>query len=228
MRRPGVLILALAAALLAAAPSVGRAETPPAATAAPAATAPAATVPAGPAPETANYVVLKVGGYFPMSSDLDDLEAGTGLDAEVAFGHHFSRNFALEFGIGTFSTDSDASAFIPGIGTVSASIDFDVVPVTLAAKGVFPSGSFEPYIEGGLGLYFSDTKASYSDPTITISGSESDTGFGFFLGAGFNIPVSPKAYLGAGARYHIVEISPGDSDISLDGLTVTVNLGFRF
>jgi hypothetical protein len=45
-----------------------------------------------------NYVTLKAGIYSPQSNELDGFDEG--FNGEIAFGHYFHRNVAIEIDIG--------------------------------------------------------------------------------------------------------------------------------
>ena len=45
-----------------------------------------------------NYGTLKLGGYFPMTGDMDNFDSG--FNGEIALGHYFSPNVALEISVG--------------------------------------------------------------------------------------------------------------------------------
>lgn len=168
---------------------------------------------------SSNYAVVKAGAYFPGSDDLGGASGVTGADTgpnvEGAFGHYFSRQFALEAGVGIFATE----------GTFQGSDEtFVAVPVTLSAKMFFPMENVEPYVMAGLGVYFVD------DEIDTQAGdlSDDDTSVGVHVGAGVNVNISPLLFIGAEVRYLWVEVTTFGADTELNGLTATANVGFRF
>jgi outer membrane protein W len=177
-----------------------------------------------------NYFVMKAGIYAPQEK-WDVLDAGvfeysldTGFNGELAFGHYLNRNWALEFGIGYFQTSGDDTAF--GVKSKSS---IDVMPLTVAIKGIIPVDKFEIYGIGGIGAYF-----VWADEKLNgISFSDEDILFGGFLGAGINYNMTPAALLGLEGKY----LWTDKTDLSdsgwrqkhkLDGWIVTVNVGFRF
>jgi len=153
-----------------------------------------------------NYMTLKLGGFFPQSSDLDDIDADTGFHGEIALGHYVAPGFAFEGGLGYFETE----------GTVGASNEkFQVVPVTLSLRGQVPYGRFEPYGFVGIGVYF-------------VSNTEDDTPLGFHAGLGGNYTFPNNLFLGVEGRYLFLETSTPGGDMRLDGITLTGNVGYRF
>lgn len=173
----------------------------------------------------ANYIALKLGGFFPQSNDLDDVNADAGLNGEIALGHYVAPGFAIEGGIGYFETKG-------GLSSALGSFDekFQVIPVTLSLRGQVPYGRFEPYGFVGIGVYFVDDKLSGSIPSLGVSGSDSDndTSLGFHAGMGGNYTLSNNVFLGVEVRYLFLETSTFGVDFRLDGITLTGNVGYRF
>jgi len=168
----------------------------------------------------ANYVVLKAGGFFPQSSDLDGFD--TGIAGELAAGHYFTPNFGVEVGVGGFGTEGDFVDPFFGLGTVGE--DFEVIAVRLSGIGRMRYGNVEPYGLVGVGVHFVEDKISVAGGST----SEDDTNFGFHIGLGANVNLSPNFFLGIEGRYIIVQTGTFGVDVNLDGLTLTGNLGYRF
>jgi outer membrane protein W len=178
-----------------------------------------------------NYFVAKAGAYFPQDKwDVLDLgvfeySLDTGFNGELAFGHYFNRNWALEFGIGYFQTSGDDT-----FGTiVSSKSSMDVMPVTLAIKGIIPADKFEIYGLGGIGAYF-----VWVDEKLNgIKFSDQDIVFGGFLGAGVNYNITPTAFIGLEGKYLWTDKASFSDGLwgqkhKLDGWIATFNVGFRF
>jgi opacity protein-like surface antigen len=172
-----------------------------------------------------NYVVLKAGGFFPVSGDLGDINADAGFNGEIAIGHKISPGFSVEGGIGYFDTKGTVS--IPG---ASVDEEFEIVPLTVSLRGHVPYGRYEPYGFIGLGVYFVDDKISGSIPSLGVSGSDSDkaTSLGFHIGIGGNYTLRNNMFLGIETRYFYLETNTFGVDFRLDGFTLTGNIGYRF
>jgi outer membrane protein W len=177
-----------------------------------------------------NYFVTKLGAYFPQEK-WDVLDVGvfeysldTGFNGELAYGHYFNRNWALELGIGYFQTSGDDTSF----GAKSKS-SIDVMPLTLGIKGIIPADKFEIYGIGGIGAYF-----VWADEKLNgISFSDEDILFGGFLGAGVNYNITPTAFLGIEGKYLWTDKTSLSDSLwrqkhKLDGWLATFNIGFRF
>ena len=170
--------------------------------------------------EKRDYVIAKAGVYSPTGG-LDDLNFGTGFNGEVAWGHHFSPNFALELGGGYFESD-----------------DTRVVPFMAIGKGIYPTGNWELFAEVGVGVYFAKFRGILSDPAFgTVTINEDDTVFGLTLGIGVNYNITEEFFLGIGGKYLVTTDAefmgsatggPVKLETDLNGYIVTAIFGFRF
>lgn len=167
-----------------------------------------------------NYVSLKLGGFFPQSGDLDDINADAGFNGEIALGHNIAPGFSVEGGIGYFDTKGGGST---PLGNVDEK--FEVIPLTVSLRGQVPYGRFEPYGFLGMGVYF--VKDKISIPTLG-SDSDTDTNLGFHIGLGGNYTLPNNMFLGIEARYLFLKTDTFDVNFRLDGITFTGNVGYRF
>ena len=174
-----------------------------------------------------NYLAIKAGVYSPSdSNDLNDFNGGsttrldskTGFAGEIAAGHYFLPNVALEVGAGYFQSEGSAAAQ-PG------ETKLKVVPVTATGKVLIPIGMFEPYGLFGIGAYF--TELDVNGNTGNFSGSSEIT-YGLHAGAGVNLNFTKDMFVGLEGKYLWAKPSFGGQDINLDGFITTANLGFRF
>jgi opacity protein-like surface antigen len=190
--------MALAAALVATAGSAG------------------AQVPAAPPPSS--YLQLRLGIHVPQASDLDGFNNGVALEA--AFGYRWHPNFAAELGIGYFKTSSDT------VQTTSGAVDASIssIPVTASLVLIAPLGNVELKGLVGVGLHATTFDARVGG----LSGSDSNTAFGFHIGGGASVALTPQVSLGADLRYYIVKPSFAGVDINIDGLQVAADLAWRF
>ncbi len=182
-----------------------------------------------------NYVTFKGGIYSPESDDLEDFD--TGFNVEISLGHYFHPNFALELGIGYFETDATFSGFDPILGSWREKDEITAIPLTLTAKGVYPTQYVDLFGGVGIGLYFVRGEADLSTSAFgSLSFDDDDIVFGFHLGAGANFNITERLFFGiegkylwAGAEFeHTVMGIPIELDADLDGYTVTGTIGFRF
>jgi len=176
------------------------------------------------AARSGSYVALKGGIYSPSESfnlrnvDVEttfDGDTKTGVDGEIAIGHYFLPTFALELGAGYFK--GKGSVKTPS----SHPVDFNVIPLIVSAKALIPAGSVDPYGELGIGAYF--TKVDVSDNLNTFSGT---TTFGLHTGAGVNVNITPKAFIGLEGRYVWANPSFGNERIRLNDTEYALN-GFK-
>jgi len=176
--------------------------------------------------ETPNYATLKLGGYLPQSSDMEEFD--NSFYGEIGFGHYFNQNWAVEMGVGYTKTNASASATSGGT-TASGSLDITIIPITLGLKGSVPMGGFTPYATAGIGLYYAKMEASLSVTGLgSASASENDTPVGFYLGLGGDFNISPNTFLGLEAKYFWAKPTFFDESGNLDGINLTANIGYRF
>jgi outer membrane protein W len=186
--------------------------------------------------EKPSYITVKAGIYTP-TDDLDNFD--TGFNGELSFGHYFSPNFAVEAGVGYFETEESFSGFDPRVfGFYTEDDEVTSIPITLTARWVYPAESFELYLGGGVGLYFTHFEADL-ESTVLGSGSfdDDDTLFGAHFLVGANVNVSEVMFVGAEGKYVWTERAeaegtvlglPVEIDSNVSGYTITGNVGLRF
>jgi opacity protein-like surface antigen len=107
--------------------------------------------------------------------------------------------------------------------------------VIVSAKALIPAGPVDPYGELGIGAYFSEFNVDGN-----LNSFDGTTTFGLHAGAGMNVNVSERVFLGLEARYVWANPSFGDQKIKLNdkefalngfdlnGFTTTFAVGFGF
>ncbi len=177
-----------------------------------------------------NYLVLKGGIYSPQNDNFDKFD--TGFNGELAIGHYFNRNLAIELASGYFETRATKNAN-SGISSAQATLDLNVVPLTVALKAGIPIDNFELYGIGGGGAYFlwTDSKVSTNSQSTSSSDKYNQTLGGGFLGVGASLKVSPTVFLGLEGKYlwtSAFTVKNTDTDVNLNGFIATFNVGFLF
>lgn len=164
-----------------------------------------------------NYLLLKLGAYFPNDKDMKDYNDG--FSGEIYYGRYFHENFSSEIGAGYFKSDT--------INTYETTIKtFDIL---YNIKGIYRIGGIELFVGPGIGVYFSK---SY----FPVSGIESEwkPSFGYHVLAGANFDVASNWFLGVEGKYFWAmtkdPIIPQGSAFGshLDGFVGTATLGWRF
>jgi len=170
---------------------------------------------AGPPP---NYFLVKLGGYFPMASDVDTFDSG--FNGEASVGRYLAPGFAVEGGLGFFETKGR----VPG---TTVDREFQVVPLTFSLRGTVPYGPFEAYGMAGVGVYFIDDKLS--SPVFPGQGSsDSAADVGLYLGIGGKYNLANNVFFGLEGKYLWLSTGTFGTDTRLDGAVLTANIGYRF
>jgi opacity protein-like surface antigen len=191
-----------------------------------------------------NYVTLKPGVYSPQFSSLNKFD--TGFNGEIAFGHRFNPNVAVEMGIGYFNTEAifRNSDRISGIVPPFRERDrINVVPITLSAKLIRPAGKWEFFAMEGIGAYVVSEDIKVSGTVNGWSGrasfKDTTTVFGFHLGVGCQYNITARWFVGAEGKYlwvrqaRLRDNTPGvpvamNAKPRMDGVLATAVMGFRF
>jgi hypothetical protein len=145
------------------------------------------------------------------------LEGGGGVS--IWAGVHLSNALSLEIGwLGSFHNPADVETYY---GTET---DFLVLEgVTADARLHLARGGsiFDPYLSGGVGLYWLGSEHLGMD----------SVGTGFQAGGGFDLWVSPFVTLGLRARYHGIAMGPpegDDNDTFISAATVEGSVALHF
>lgn len=152
-----------------------------------------------------SYLLLKAGAYGPQASDVNELD--TGFAGEIAVGHYFLPFLGVELAGGYMESSNNR-------------FDLTMYPLTLAVKGRLPIPVVKPYGIVGGGAYFTDAE-------VSGLGSQSDTAFGYFAGAGVDFKVV-FLLINIEARYLWVEPSFDGSNRNFDGIVGTLGVGIEF
>jgi len=170
--------------------------------------------------ERRDYIIAKGGVYSPTGG-LDDLNFDTGFHGEIAWGHYFSPNLALEAGAGFFESD-----------------DVQAVPLMVTGKVIYPTGNWELFSEVGAGAYFTKFKGTVNHASLGyIEINDDDVVFGLHLGFGVNYNLTEEFFLGIEGKYLVTTdaefggTSGGGSvklETDLEGFIVMGAFGFRF
>lgn len=174
-----------------------------------------------------SYVAVKAGIYSPQEGTLRDFDDG--FNGEVSIGWTFTPRYALELGVGYFETEGRGAIIAPGPAVVPADVKIFVIPATVTMKILYPVSMFEPYAEGGVGVYVAEAELAGGG----LEFSDRYTNIGFHLGLGANVNFTEKLFLGVEGRYlwvaeHKFELGQTTQAVELDGYTVTAVLGYRF
>jgi outer membrane protein with beta-barrel domain len=173
------------------------------------------------------YVATPIGNWYTglsivgtsivdQSGGPEQLQSGGGLSAWL--GVRVAPQLALEVGyLGSFHNPAPVATWW---GTET---DYLVLSgVTADAKVHLSSGQpFDPYLQGGVGLYFLGSEHLGTD----------SVGTGFQAGGGFDVWLGPSVTLGARALYHGIAMGPpdgGENDTFVSAITVEGSVALHF
>jgi opacity protein-like surface antigen len=175
--------------------------------AAPVARAQPVSEPSG--PDT--YLQLQLGAFLPQSSDLDQYDPGLALSG--TFGARFSKYLGAEATVGWYH----AEASVAGAGA-----SLNVVPILASLRLTLPVDAVELSARGGIGAHL----ASFHG-TGALAGYDAATAFGWHVGAGAAFKLSPTMLVGADVLGTFASAKFGGVETAIDGLQVSVTLGYR-
>ncbi len=168
------------------------------------------------------YLVFH-GGVFEPNDFSDGLTGyDQGWNFDLGIGSRVSPILAVEGLVGAYGADRGSD-------------EVRVVPVTIGARLVLPNPVIEPYLGGGIGIYFAKLKEGPSPVArglVDFQGiDDSDTTVGGYVSLGLDAWLNPRTALNLEGKYHIavptfrenVFSTPIDVDVS----GWAVNLGIR-
>lgn len=151
-------------------------------------------------------------GLFEPNGDRDGLkgyDAGGAFD--VGIGSRVSPNLAIEGAFGAYSAENGPD-------------DLNVVPLTIGARLIIPAPVIEPYIGGGLGLYFADL----DEPSTTAQINDSDATIGGYAALGLDAWLNPRTALNFEGKYHWAEPTLDGIDVDVSGWTLCLGVRISF
>ena len=153
-----------------------------------------------------SYLALK-GGYFSPTGDFQGDKLNGGPYWELAGGFNWGI-FGAELGAGYLRAEN-------------ARADIQTVPILLSGKLQLPLVILALYARGGVGAYYTelDLKSGEGKGTKWSGGYHGGLGIDFRLG-----PV----LVGIEGTYLATRPNFNVGEVTLDGVAVTGNLGFRF
>jgi len=147
----------------------------------------------------------------------------SGLSGNAGFGIRMTPIAAVEGTVGYFSADR---------GPDEAS----VVPVTIGGRLIIPNPVVEPYLGGGIGVYFASLTEEpyfYSSTLYYPGTDDSDTTIGGYFSLGLDLWLSPKAALNLEGRYQMVQPTftdryGGSFDVDMSGWELNFGIRINF
>ncbi|MFH1009095.1 MAG: hypothetical protein V1800_16600 [Candidatus Latescibacterota bacterium] len=157
------------------------------------------------APYGQPYFFGHFGIYQPNNSGdgLDGFDSG--MNVEAGIGSNVSTNLAIDGTLGVYSATGRGSA--------------TVIPVTVGARLILPTGSIEPYVGAGVGLCY----ANVYQASRNINGNQ--LAIGGYGSVGVDAWMTPRMALNLEGKYHWAEPSINGYSVAVSGWLL--NLGVR-
>ncbi len=148
------------------------------------------------------YIALRGGAFSPNSDEEGLKDFDTGYNIEVAYGYKINPNFAVEGGIGRYSSEYEETVTIYGVD-YSATATASAIPITVTAKGIIPlpGDKVEFYGGVGIGLYLATSEAEIAG----VSMSYDANAFGFHVVGGADFNISDNIAIGGEIKWVSVE-----------------------
>lgn len=160
------------------------------------------------------YLELDLGAFMPTASDLDRYDPGVAVSG--TFGAMFTRNVGAEASLGYYG--ATAPAAVPG----GAKTALNVMPVLVNLRLVAPFKAMELAARVGPGIHFASFHRA-GEPGLYSAA----TAFGFQAGASAAFNLSPTMLVGLDALWTFAEANFGGASTRIDGVIVSVKLGYR-
>jgi opacity protein-like surface antigen len=149
----------------------------------------------------------------------------SGPSGNLGFGARLNPFAAVEGTVGYFSAERGSS-----------SNKASVVPVTLGGRLILPNPMFEPYLGGGIGVYFARLKEdsiSFTPTQVYPGTDDSETALGGYLSLGMDLWLNPRTALNFEGRYQMVQPTftdkrGGTFDLDMSGWEFNVGIRVNF
>jgi opacity protein-like surface antigen len=163
------------------------------------------------------YLELDLGAFLPQAKDLDSFDPGVAFSG--TFGAMFSRYVGAEASLGYYRATSTLrlALSLPDVDT-----SLNVMPVLVNLRVVVPFKAMEFSARAGPGIHFASLHSSGG-----ASAWDTATAFGFQAGGSAAFNLSPTMLVGLDALWTFAEAKFGGIDTRIDGLIVSVKLGYR-
>lgn len=158
-------------------------------------------------------------GFFEPNDDFDGLRGyDSGGAFDIGIGSRVSPILAVDGTFGAYAADLGPN-------------EVTVVPVTIGLRLVIPNPVIEPYVGGGVGLYFADLEERDADPFFDID--DSDTTVGGYASFGVDMWLNPRIALNLEGKYHWAEptftaAAGNEFDVDVGGWTATLGIRVAF
>jgi len=186
------------------------------------------------------YLGARVGMYKPSDADqLDPFSFETGLDVEGFVGYRLHPNLSVEVGLGyTKSSTNTLSASDPAFGDASVDFERSDMPITASVRAGIDADRVTFYALAGVAYHMTELKVNLESDLASGSLFDEADVFGWHLGGGLAVALTPRLSLGAEVRRTFVSADYPDllgpeglgaptTELKLDGLQLGATIMFR-
>lgn len=163
------------------------------------------------------YLEFQLGAFLP-GSDLDRLDPGLALSG--TFGARFGRHLGAEATVGWYSAAATTLQASPPALDVDTSLN--VTPILASLRLTAPLDALELSARVGVGVHLA---ALHQQGGASLY--ETDTAFGWHAGAAAAFNLSATMLVGVDALATFATAKFAGVETKLDGLQVSVKLGYR-
>lgn len=177
------------------------------------------------------YFYLLGGSFSPESNSQFGDENGK-LALGFGFGSRHSRHVAWEIELPYYYHSVNAPPLSSGFLVSDGRADISTMGLAGNVKLIYPIGRFEPYIGGGIGLYFTEFYVSRSFLGFPASFEADDIDIGFQLLAGFDYVYGEKGN-SVGIQYRKLNLdasfgSPIPGPVKVGGSALLLSFRWTF
>ena len=170
------------------------------------------------------WVGLQFGGSVPTHDFAESAKTGFEVGVAGTYMHSEHAGVCVDVAYHRWPGSDAANALVSLLGPGSK-VTFDAVQATLQVRYEFRTdGRARPHANGGGGMYY--VKSRLTTPVGIISGDRQQN-FGYVVGAGVDLKVSPTQRVGFGGTYHHILTSGSDTDLFTVGLSLMFGTGGR-
>ena len=165
------------------------------------------------------YLEFDVGAFIPQAPDLSDFDPHIAFSG--TFGAKFNPNVGVEASLGYYRAASTTAAVPPAPANERS---LNVMPLLVNLRLVAPFKTMELSARAGVGIHFASLHSTGGNNGNYY---DTSTAFGWQVGASAAFNLSPTMLVGVDVLGTFAQATFAGADVGIDGITVSVKLGYR-